>query len=224
MTVANHRQPVVGVLAQLVERLVRKKISLLGPVWPPLDWFPFLRFSPVFARTGVDSLPISLDQFGLIFHCRGGQTGWTIPDPETRGNLAVGNTSFSHLPYTTQISIYQRFTKTFSLTDRGEIRKLALIMKPKKQPEDAVDKPHASNRLPPSYCAPRMANSSHPVRMAYSVRETAHVLSVSEKSVRRLIDRNLLNPSQALRKILIPVTEVERFLRDTQVRRFSGED
>ncbi len=52
-------------------------------------------------------------------------------------------------------------------------------------------------------------------RLAFSVRETAAILGISEKSVRRLIARGLLRPSKALRHILIPKVEIERFLRQT---------
>ena len=52
-------------------------------------------------------------------------------------------------------------------------------------------------------------------RMAFSVRETADTLGVSEKTVRRLVARRLLNPSRALRHLLISKKEVERFLEET---------
>lgn len=52
-------------------------------------------------------------------------------------------------------------------------------------------------------------------RLAFSVSETAIILGVSEKSVRRLIDRKLLRPSRALRHLLIPRSEIERFLHNT---------
>lgn len=52
-------------------------------------------------------------------------------------------------------------------------------------------------------------------RLALSVRETASVLGVSEKTIRRLIDRRLLRVSRSLRHILIPRSEIERFLRVT---------
>jgi excisionase family DNA binding protein len=55
-----------------------------------------------------------------------------------------------------------------------------------------------------------------PPRLAFSVRETAAMLGVSEKSVRRLIARGLLRPSKALRHLLIPRAEIERFLSDTR--------
>lgn len=56
---------------------------------------------------------------------------------------------------------------------------------------------------------------SQPLRMAFSVQETAKILGISEKSVRRLIDRRLLQPSTALRHLLIPRKEIERFLDET---------
>jgi excisionase family DNA binding protein len=52
-------------------------------------------------------------------------------------------------------------------------------------------------------------------RLAYSVRETAAMLGVSEKSVRRLVVRGLLRPSRALRHLLIPRSEIERLLKVT---------
>ena len=55
-----------------------------------------------------------------------------------------------------------------------------------------------------------------PQRVAFSVQETASMLGVSDKSVRRLIWRGLLRPSRALRHIRIPKDELERFLRDTR--------
>jgi excisionase family DNA binding protein len=55
-----------------------------------------------------------------------------------------------------------------------------------------------------------------PQRLAYSLRETAAMLGICEKSVRRLIHRGLIRPCRALRHILIPKTEIERFLRDTR--------
>ena len=56
----------------------------------------------------------------------------------------------------------------------------------------------------------------HPGRLAYSVQEAAHMLGVCDKSVRRLILRGLIRPSRALRHILIPKDELERFLRETR--------
>jgi len=53
-------------------------------------------------------------------------------------------------------------------------------------------------------------------RLAYSIQETAQMLGVCDKSVRRLILRGLLRPSRALRHLLIPKDELDRFLRDTR--------
>ena len=60
-----------------------------------------------------------------------------------------------------------------------------------------------------------LALPPRPPRLAFSVRETAEALGVSEKTIRRLIDRQLLNPSRALRHLLISKKEVERFLEET---------
>jgi hypothetical protein len=42
------------------------------------------------------------------------------------------------------------------------------------------------------------------------------MLGVCDKSVRRLILRGLIRPSRALRHILIPKDELDRFLRETR--------
>ena len=52
-------------------------------------------------------------------------------------------------------------------------------------------------------------------RLAYSLKETADTLGVSEKSVRRLVARRLLNPSRALRHLIFSKKEIERFLIET---------
>ena len=52
-------------------------------------------------------------------------------------------------------------------------------------------------------------------RLALTISETSALLGVSDKSVRRLIDRGLLRPSRALRHLRIPRWEIERFLRDS---------
>ena len=54
-----------------------------------------------------------------------------------------------------------------------------------------------------------------PPRLAYSIQETAQMLGVCTKTVRRLITRGLLRPSRALRHLLIPKTEIDRFLKET---------
>ena len=52
-------------------------------------------------------------------------------------------------------------------------------------------------------------------RLAFSVKETAEILGVSEKTIRRLVSRDLLRSSKALRHLLIPKKEIERFLDTT---------
>jgi excisionase family DNA binding protein len=58
-----------------------------------------------------------------------------------------------------------------------------------------------------------MADEKAPVaRLALSVREAAAALGVSEKSVRRLVDRGLLKPCRALRHLRIPVGQIAQLL------------
>jgi excisionase family DNA binding protein len=47
---------------------------------------------------------------------------------------------------------------------------------------------------------------------ALKIKDAAKYLGVSPISVRRLIKRGLIKPNRALRHILIPVGELERFL------------
>jgi len=49
----------------------------------------------------------------------------------------------------------------------------------------------------------------------YTIREAADRLNISQDTVRRLIKRGLLRRSLALRKILIPVEDVETFMGRT---------
>jgi len=51
---------------------------------------------------------------------------------------------------------------------------------------------------------------------ALKLREAANYLAVSPMSVRRLIERGLIKPNRALRHILIPIGELDRFLADGQ--------
>ena len=53
------------------------------------------------------------------------------------------------------------------------------------------------------------------IKKYYTVKEAAIYLAVCEKSVRRLIGRGLLKPSRALRKLLIPLSELEDFFDRT---------
>ena len=52
-------------------------------------------------------------------------------------------------------------------------------------------------------------------KLAYSTKETAELLSVTDKTVYRLIERGLLKSSSALRHKRIPKAEIERFLKET---------
>jgi excisionase family DNA binding protein len=54
-------------------------------------------------------------------------------------------------------------------------------------------------------------------RLAFSVKEVALILGLSEKSVRRLIYRGLLRSSKALRHLRIPRSEIEKFLERTML-------
>jgi len=63
---------------------------------------------------------------------------------------------------------------------------------------------------------PRSRDNGSPLpRLAYGVDETATMLGVCPKTVRRLICRGLLRPSRALRHLLISRREIDRFLEDT---------
>jgi excisionase family DNA binding protein len=61
----------------------------------------------------------------------------------------------------------------------------------------------------------RDSGTDSATRLAYSVHEAAQMLGVSDKTVRRLIRRKLLRASRALRHLLIPKKEIERFLDHT---------
>jgi len=54
-------------------------------------------------------------------------------------------------------------------------------------------------------------------RGALKIREAAEYLGgVSQITVRRLIKRGLIKPNRALRHILIPISELHRFLQEGQ--------
>jgi excisionase family DNA binding protein len=67
-------------------------------------------------------------------------------------------------------------------------------------------------------CENGNSSPAAPLRLAFSIKETSEILGISEKSVRRLIIRGLLRPSRALRTLLIPRRELERFLDETSSR------
>lgn len=51
--------------------------------------------------------------------------------------------------------------------------------------------------------------------LLYDIDQTAAALNCCTKSVRRLIRRGLLKPCNALRKVLIPRTQIEGFIKAT---------
>lgn len=52
-------------------------------------------------------------------------------------------------------------------------------------------------------------------RLAYTMRETAEILGVSYITIHRLLKRGKLRASDAIRNKVIPLAEIERFLRET---------
>jgi Helix-turn-helix domain len=54
-----------------------------------------------------------------------------------------------------------------------------------------------------------------PIKLLYTIKDTAHILSVSEKSVRRFLERGLLKTSLALRTKLITRESIENFVNAT---------
>jgi excisionase family DNA binding protein len=58
-------------------------------------------------------------------------------------------------------------------------------------------------------------NVSHLPRLAYTMEETAKILGVSYITIHRLLKRGKLRSSSALRHKLIPMTEIERFLKSS---------
>jgi hypothetical protein len=52
-------------------------------------------------------------------------------------------------------------------------------------------------------------------RLAYNIRETAEIIGMSPATVRRWIKNDLLKCSSASRHKLIPLAQIERFLKDT---------
>lgn len=52
-------------------------------------------------------------------------------------------------------------------------------------------------------------------KLLYSIRETAQILSMSEKSVRRLLERGLLQANPALRIKLVTAESIQAFAKMT---------
>jgi excisionase family DNA binding protein len=82
-------------------------------------------------------------------------------------------------------------------------------------PRSDQTSPDCSNSMGHLPIAKTFSRSSAPPRLAFTVNETAEILSVSPKTIRRLISRRLLRASRALRHLRISKTEIERFLHET---------
>jgi excisionase family DNA binding protein len=59
-----------------------------------------------------------------------------------------------------------------------------------------------------------ISNSPRVTPRVVKLREAASYLGISPSSVRRLIKRGLIKANRALRHILIPVAELDRFLEE----------
>ncbi|MEI9896737.1 MAG: helix-turn-helix domain-containing protein [Chthoniobacter sp.] len=62
---------------------------------------------------------------------------------------------------------------------------------------------------------PKPKADSIPDKKNYTLKEAAVYLNISTRTVERLIQRGLIRRNRALRKILIPRTELDRFLEKT---------
>jgi DNA-directed RNA polymerase specialized sigma24 family protein len=58
------------------------------------------------------------------------------------------------------------------------------------------------------------ASASLP-RLAYTMRETADIIGVSYITVHRLLKRGKLRASDAIRNKVIPLSEIQRFLKES---------
>jgi len=63
---------------------------------------------------------------------------------------------------------------------------------------------------------PSLLEQSQLTPAFYTVAQAAVILNLSEKSIRRLLDRGLLHSSKATRKILIPRHDLETFFERTK--------
>lgn len=112
-------------------------------------------------------------------------------------------------PPTNQDQITLQFNGQISIS-RESLKMLLAEIRPEFSPNFPI--------IPQKTIIPEKLNSaenSKNKRRAYLLSETAEILGISTKSVRRLIDRGLLKNSKALRKIIIPASEIERFLRES---------
>jgi DNA-binding transcriptional MerR regulator len=59
-------------------------------------------------------------------------------------------------------------------------------------------------------------------KLALTREEAAQALGIHPITISRLTERGLLRPSRATRRPLYPVTEIERFLRDTATQQIKN--
>ena len=86
--------------------------------------------------------------------------------------------------------------------------KLKMLLSDEIHPEIPQGFPESSERI-------NWPENSENKRLAYTMRETANILGVSYITVHRLVKRGLLKNSKALRSIIIPAAEIERFLKES---------
>jgi hypothetical protein len=60
---------------------------------------------------------------------------------------------------------------------------------------------------------PNILNHSQVTPQALKLRQAADYLGVSTASMRRLIKRGLIKPNRALRHLIIPLFELDRFIK-----------
>jgi hypothetical protein len=63
--------------------------------------------------------------------------------------------------------------------------------------------------------SPETVKAAQVEPLLYDIDQTAAALNCCTKSVRRLIQRGLLKPCSALRKVLIPRKQIEDFIKAT---------
>jgi excisionase family DNA binding protein len=78
-------------------------------------------------------------------------------------------------------------------------------------------KPATDNEVKPRRFDPRdlMDEDGNLLKLLYTIAETAFLLSVHEKTIRRFIERGLLQTSKATRHILITRDSILTFLKAT---------
>lgn len=75
---------------------------------------------------------------------------------------------------------------------------------------EAINQPQRP-KLPQGYVSP----AEYASRKFFSVKETAFLLKMSEKTVRRLLDRNILKSSNGIRLKRIPKESIESYEKAT---------